>query len=405
MKGILDAFFKIRSVTEIDSGKGIEILESSRNSILCKFNNNFYLISVCHYIYENTECYIVLKENRLKIDKSQILCIPELDIMLINVTNMEFTNDKNEIDITSMNYKINHINPNTHLFVIDQYGQVQSTNILNMQLCKFNNLYPEILKYFSTKPDYNLEGYSGSPVYDTDGNILGIVNGYCNDMEYMTLTPFFFIKRIFDELETYGIFGGLCGFYQQYSLYKRKLFITKKEDVDHNIYINNQRTFTKLIPDDIIYEIDDMEVDLRGHVYCNLIGMNIDIKSYITITKTINSITKFKVYRNKNKVYKNIDVIMGNRDYYSSSYTSIKTSKLETIWNKNKLFIKINSALWDYIKRLKRIETDENLFNLFQLKYANKTENNYLLVEDIILNKNIFDNMVSNYIVLKDLIE
>ena len=96
---------------------------------------------------------------------------------------------------------------------------------------------------------------------------------------------------------------------------------------------------------------------------------------------------------------------MGNRDYYSSSYTSIKISKLETVWNKNKLFIKINSALWDYIKRFKCIETDENLFNIFQLKYASKIENNYLLVEDIILNKNIFDNMVSNYIVLKDLIK
>ena len=403
MMNIIDAFFKIKSVSEIDSGKSKEILESFRNSILCKFNNKFYLISVCHYIYENTECYIVLKETRLKVDNSQILCIPELDIMLINVTNMEFINDRNEIDLTSINYKINHINPETNLFVIDSYSQVQSTNILNMQLCKFNNLYPEILKYFATKPNHKLEGYSGSPVYDNEGNILGIVNGYCSDMEYMTLTPFFFIKRILDELETYGIFGGLCGFYQQYEVYKRKLFITKKEEIDHNIYINNQKLFTKLLPEDIICEVDDLTVDLKGHIYCDLIGMNIDLKSYITITKTINSITKFKVYRSRNKVYKNIDVIMGNRDYYSSSYISIKTSKLETIWNKNKLFIKINSALWDYIKRFKCIETDENLFNIFQLKYTNKIENNYLLVEDLILNKNIFDNTVSNYIVLKDL--
>jgi len=403
MMNILDAFFKIKSVSEIDSGKSKEILESFRNSILCKFNNKFYLISVCHCIYENTECYIVLKESRLKIDNSQILCIPELDIMLINVTNMEFINDKNEIDLTSINYKINHINPDTHLFVIDSYSQVQSTNILNMQLCKFNNLYPETLKYFASKPDYNLEGYSGSPVYDNDGNILGIVNGYCNDMEYMTLTPFFFIKRILDELETYGIFSGLCGFYQQYEVYKRKLFITKKEDIEHNIYNNNQKLLTKLFPEDIIYEVDNISVDFKGYIYCDLIGMNIDLKSYITITKTINSVTKFKVYRNRNKVYKNIDVIMGNRDYYSSSYISIKTSKLETIWNKNKLFIKINSALWDYIKRFRCIETDENLFNIFQLKYTNKIENNYLLVEDLILKKNIFDNKVSNYIVLKDL--
>ena len=92
---------------------------------------------------------------------------------------------------------------------------------------------------------------------------------------------------------------------------------------------------------------------------------------------------------------------MGNRDYYSSLTTSIKLNSLETFWNKNKLYIKINSSLWDYIKKFKNIDDDENLFNIFQMKLGDKIETNYLLVEDIVLNKNIFTNNVSDYIVKK----
>ena len=37
------------------------------------------------------------------------------------------------------------------------------------------------------------------------------------------------------------------------------------------------------------------------------------------------------------------------------------------------------------------------------MKYNDKIESNYLLVEDLVLNKNIFDNSASNYVILKDI--
>ena len=76
---ILQAFYKVKSVTNIDTGKNREILESFRNCTLCTFKSNTYLISVCHCLYENTVCYIITKNNRIKIDTSQILFLPELD--------------------------------------------------------------------------------------------------------------------------------------------------------------------------------------------------------------------------------------------------------------------------------------------------------------------------------------
>ena len=137
---ILPAFYKIKSHTCIDTGKNKEKLESFRNCILCKNNKKHYLISVCHYNYTNTINYILLKENRLKIDAAHILCIPELDIMLIDVTEYNYFDDKFKIDLTSINYKINHITQNTELFVIDSFGQVQSTKIIQMTTTKINHL-------------------------------------------------------------------------------------------------------------------------------------------------------------------------------------------------------------------------------------------------------------------------
>lgn len=404
---ILQALYKIISNTDINSGKNIELLESIRNSILYKNKNKNYLISVCHYIYDNTEINILLKEHRLKIDKSNILCIPDLDIMIIDVTEYNYFNDKYKIDLAKMNYKINHINQNTQLFVIDSVSQIQPTKIMNMNVQETNNLCPTLLKYNAKKPCNNIEGYSGGPVYDCFNNILGIVNGYCTKTNNMIVTPFFFIKRIFNEIDKYNSFRGLCGFYQEYNVLKRNLIITKKEELDHNLYFEHRvmkqsNSYTKLLPDDIIIEVDNIPVDPKGYIYCDLIGMNIELNSYINLTKTINDITEFKIVRNRNKINKNIIVTLGNRDYYSSLSTCIKTSSLNTIWQDNKLYIQINSSLWDYIKLFKYNENNKYILDIFQMKYRNRARNIYLLIEDIVLKKNIFTHNMSKHLILKE---
>ena len=76
---------------------------------------------------------------------------------------------------------------------------------------------------------------------------------------------------------------------------------------------------------------------------------------------------------------------------------------MESIWSNNRLYMKINSSLWDYIKRFKSIEENTYLSEIFQMKFTNKQETNYLLIEDKILNINIFKNPVSNYMVVKDI--
>jgi hypothetical protein len=403
---IPDACYKIISDTDINSGNIRENLDTVRNSVLCQYNTKNYIISVCHNIYKNTNNYILLKQERIKINNSAILCIPEIDIMIIDVTDILYFNDKYKIDIAKINYNVDNINNETQLFVIDPLNQIQITNIEYMRLCKFNMLYPQLLKYYGTRPELNLAGYSGSPIFDKDNNIIAMTNGYSDELNYISSTPFFFIKRILMELDQFGIFCGLCGFYQHYIINnKSSTYITKKEEIDHNIYIgsNKKYNYTKLLPEDKILEIDNIPIDITGNIYCHLIGISIDISSYINLTKTINDITTFKVYREKNKIYKNITVVMGNRDYNSSLSTSININYLESIWSNNRLYMKINSSLWDYIKRFKSIEENTYLSEIFQMKFTNKQEINYLLIEDKILNINIFKNPVSNYMVVKDI--
>ena len=55
-----------------------------------------------------------------------------------------------------------------------------------------------MLKYFGKSNCNNIIGSSGSPIFDDDYNIYGILSGFGD--EYLNITPFFFVKRILDEL-------------------------------------------------------------------------------------------------------------------------------------------------------------------------------------------------------------
>tara|TARA_X000000950_G_scaffold52790_1_gene62546 strand:- start:844 stop:1086 length:243 start_codon:yes stop_codon:yes gene_type:complete len=67
----------------------------------------------------------------------------------------------------------------------------------------------------------------------------------------------------------------------------------------------------------------------------------------------------------------------------------------------NKVFIKINPMLFNYISEYRPVHIDEKLMNIFKLKYSEIFDNNYLLVEDKLLKKNIFKNVQDSYISIK----
>ncbi len=57
--------------------------------------------------------------------------------------------------------------------------------------------------------------------------------------------------------------------------------------------------------------------------------------------------------------------------------------------------------LFKYISEFRPVYIDEKLMNIFKLKQSEIFENNYLLVEDKSVKKNIFEHIPDSYISVK----
>ena len=136
-------------------------------------------------------------------------------------------------------------------------------------------------------------------------------------------------------------------------------------------------------------------------IFSDLLNMEIDIDSYISITKTIHSLNYLHIFRPKNLRQKFINIIIGNRDIYSAYNIDIKDDILTIKEIKNKIYVKINPKLFNYISEFRPVHLDMKLMDLFKLKQSEMFENSYLLVEDKAINKNIFNNIHESYISIK----
>ena len=388
MDKILNSIYKLYSKNKyIDD---LKLFTSVRYCFLCKYFDNFYLISSAHNITNNSIDYI----NTLSLDKFKKIIIPEIDLVIYEISNI---NNLDFIDIEYNKYSINDINENKQLYFFDNEIKIKNVNILFMQKSKYNNAcYPNMLKYFG-KPNYNnLRGCSGTPIFDDDFNIYGILSGFGD--KYLNITPFFFVKRILDEILHFNSFSGLCNFWHDTEVIKRNLIISKKENINYNLYQKPIINLEKLVKHDEILKLDNKNIT-NGMIFCDLLNMDIDLDSYITITKTVHSLNSFYIYRSKNLFNKYLNIITGNRDIYSAYNINMKDDLLLTKEVDNKIFIKINPMLFNYISEFRSVLIDEKLMNIFKLKYSEIYDNRYLLVKDKSLN--IFKEVPDSYVSIK----
>ena len=374
------------------------ILTSKRISFICKYFEKLYLISSAHDITSQSKDKIFLNNSSLKLNNNKKVLVPEIDLVIYEINDLYESLDF--IDLENNKYSIDDINENTNLFMLDKKFNVNDVHILFMEKSKYNNCcFPDMLKYFGQSSCKDLEGCSGTAIFDANNNIYGILSGYGN--KYLNITPFFFVKRILDEILHYKSFSGLCNFWHDTSIEKRNLVIAKREDIDYNLYQKvMEKRIAKLMKDDIILRFDDKNVT-NGMIFCDLLNISVDIDTYISITKTIHSINSLHIFRPRNLKYKFLNIAIGNRDIYSAYNIDIKDDNLLIREIDDKIFIKINPMLFKYISEFRPVHVDEKLMNIFKLKQSEIFENNYLLVEDKSVNKNIFQHIPNSYISVK----
>jgi len=374
------------------------VLTCKRIAFICKYLNKLYLISSAHDITTQSVDSILINKTEIELNNAKKVLVPEIDLVIYGID--DIYNLKCYIDLENNKYNIDDINESTQLFLVDKRFNINSANILFMEKSKYNNYcFPDMLKYFGLSSCKNLEGCSGTAIFDINNNIYGILSGYGKD--FLNITPFFFVKRILDEIEHYNTFSGLCNFWHDTIIDKRDLIISKREDIDYNLYQKiMEKRIAKLMKDDVILKLDNKNI-VNGMIFCELLNIDVDIDSYITITKTIHNLNFLNIFRPKNLRNKFLNVIIGNRDIYSGYNIDIKDDELAIKEIGNKVFIKVNPMLFKYISEFRPVYIDDKLMNIFKLKQSEIFENNYLLVEDKNVKKNIFEHIPDSYISVK----
>lgn len=392
MENILKAIYKINSINNIKNHYKKNLFTSTRWAFRCKYLNRFYLISSAHNLASDSIDSI---DDEI-LSKFKKILIPEIDLVIYEISNL----DLNYIDLKDNKYSINDVDEKKQLYFVDKNFEIQNVNIHYMEKCKYNNAcYPDMLKYIGKSNCNDIVGSSGGPIFDDNCNIYGILSGFGD--EYLNITPFFFVKRILDELIQYNSFSGLCNFWHDTKILRRNLVVAKKEDVNYNLYQKSEFIkLGKLLKNDEILSLDDKNI-INGMIFSDLLNMEIDVDSYITITKTIHSLNSFYVYRSKNLFTKYFRIYTGNRDIYSAYNINMKDDLLLTREVDNKVFIKINPMLFNYISGYRPVHLDNKLMNVFKLKQSEIFENNYLLVEDKLLKKNILEDIPNSYLSVK----
>ncbi len=373
------------------------IVQSTRKGLICNYKQKYFLISAAHDLNDNSEDFLIIEGNNYPLDNNKKILVSEIDLVIYEIDYIF----NHSFNLSLNKFTINDINDKTPLYLYDEDDNVKNTRILFMQKERYNNFcYPKMLKYFGELTFDYVIGCSGTPIFDNSGNIYGILSGFNN---YLNITPMFFVKRILDEYTLFGKFNGLCSFWHDVQVIKRNLIINKREDIDYNIYqklLFIDKNIGKLAKGDIILKLDNKNIT-NGLIFCDLLNMEIDIDSYISVTKTIHNINQFNIFRPKNVRVRNLKVITGNRDIYSGYNIDLKEDFLVTKEVDNKIFMKVNPILFRYISNFRPVHVDNKLMNIFKLKEAETFDNEYLLVEDKSLKKNIFNEIQKNYILTK----
>ena len=175
------------------------------------------MISSAHDITSQSNDKILLNNSSLNLNNNKKVLVPEIDLVIYEISDLY--DSFNYIDLENNKYTIDDIGENTNLFMLDKRFNFHDANILFMEKSKYNNYcFPDMLKYFGQSSCKDLEGCSGTAIFDADNNIYGILSGYGS--KYLNITPFFFVKRILDEILHYKSFSGLCNFWHDTSIKK-----------------------------------------------------------------------------------------------------------------------------------------------------------------------------------------
>lgn len=272
----------------------------------------FELISVVDAI--EFDIGILVPQDDLLIDKlfPNPLTIDDFDMTLpkekenIKIIAMDIVDDKDSIF-----YKTKVSNWFVKNITIEQiYSNNIPENIL-INISSQNFFESFVISY---------NGLSGSPCYNSDDKIVGIIGlepadqDIFDDVEINVL-PIMITFRVIKEYIEYDYYYGACTLYFKSKFVgndnfkKIHNFNEKYLQVTNNYSIPYEQSISKLENGDVFLFLSDNSIDNNGNVYCPILKYKVPIQTYCMLNFNSSDTIELTVVRNKSKTNLSIQAV------------------------------------------------------------------------------------------------
>ena len=368
-----------------------EPIEIVAKGILVTYKNKYYILTCEHCLFTNNLKYLKLDISNNQIIEVDIkLYLPEIDICLIELKDLNKINKG--VLFYTFEYMLNDID-NLELFFIKDNEKIFVKNYFYEYDFLFSLLFPEIkiLNIFIDEEiDIdNLKGLSGSPIYNSNNDLLGIISRVTPESKVIKCLCLKFVSFILKAMIDNGKER------LDFIIIKTKFLIRKQNFYlkllsNTNNYKSTINSEIKLKKKSYIYEINNSKINEDGLFFHYILEDYIPINTFILLLLCCN----LKIDINYNLFYKKSikekKISFSEGKTYDSSYKlNFKDNNKRLIW-KNFVFMELSENILSEYVNSNEIEITLENYNIF---YDISTNNNKIILICEILESDIDKNL------------
>ncbi len=317
-KYVMHKPWKTNNETELET-----IMRRSVGTII-HLDNTPYILTCSHGVINTIETYVYYYQqngNDINAHKTEVDIIAqsvELDLALLSFP----VKCQPVYDINSLVLQI----PYSDLFFQHRSTNKQDFNVIHKLPCavervllhtigtchmaKIPDVQLKILDDTFNKED-DIAGISGSCVFDSENNIMGVIIQINHNSNLLSLVPAIAIKRFLEEVKLTGRFRGLCDLIIEASVIELD-HMNKRQvlQINHTFGISYKlKNKPSLKSGHILLELNHQPIQITDTGFeteCPQLGMSIPIDTYISLMYSADDVMEFSVWDKQMKTNKPI---------------------------------------------------------------------------------------------------
>ena len=401
------------------------IVKTSVGSLI-NINNDVYVLGLLHGLKNMYDLFMYafvrdlngkysIVTNQLEV----IITSDELDLVLLKPIN--FTDKIVSINLEKFNKVIPNRDSLANLYIRNTKYKSKQQLVLDDRIykCKVNNIVLEnqqsynmpILPYILICVDDDkfyetddIGGISGSFVLDNNKNIVGIVSNIIIGTKNLSILPSVSICRFLEEFMKTDRFAGLCDIVGDLKLCEIEteekelmtVMVTDAVGINYNknILDRTDSIGNSLQDGDILYEVNGLEFDKKGKLYCDKIGMFIPLSTYIALEYISGDMIPLSIYRMNKDEHNSKKIKLKARPICTMKYIPISSMKRYYEYN-GLIFMELTEEIIELYRNNSIVFTGPIIKYYDETPYRNVDEKVVILIG--INKKKISDEYINVY--------